>query len=567
MRRRLTQLLSSLTLLAAVGCSGVPPQVSVDDKFVEECISDIDCASALNCQYGLCVSGPQARDLTLSFRLVPPAERSDLSPVVYRHVPVTTGSHYGNWQLQAQQNVFGTVTIGDANEPIRATIYFSPTEGISGTLNTQSITSGNEGNFNALLPAGAYDVSIIPERDDIPEFKTFVEALPHAAPILFHLPDPREYVRWSGRLVRLDAGLYTRPLPGVRIWALPTDNSGQSTISTTDDEGNFAVWLHRDVSEFRFQTRGTHVIDSHTGEDLILPTSTFSSITINPDEIDDAPQQIIPGELLIMQHVAEAIPVTGRLLDANGAPLADAQITATGRISYNPTSTGITTERATLLSRATSDKSGAFTLQLLPGVSYLITAAGWQDDVYLSRAQTLVVTTSAPPPTLDVQMDEFTLRPIEVTIDDAFLDSPVELEITTTMLATQTTALRDYDLPTDLLSAAHYYTQDEGTAPYTLPLMNGTWNLTFRAQNRRALPTTQVTWEVGRREDDVAHFTFPPGVVIAGKITDDAGVPVGGARLEAWREDPNQPPQLVGSSTSWSDGEVRTVIPWLQQEE
>lgn len=556
--------LAALALLLGVGaCADMSTPQLRPDGFDGECTRNSDCDSGLNCQYGICVSGPVGQETSISIQITPPAERSDLAPYSLRNLPIRTGESYGRWALNTQRNVFGDVVVGSSREPVRATIYFTSKEGIPGTQYTIGANTDSSGRYTALLPEGSYDITVVTARDDIPEFKTSVEVLPLAAPLSFVLPDTKEYIRWSGRLVRLDERQITRPVAGVNVWAVPADGSGQSTMATTDAEGNFAVWLHRDVREFRFQVRGGTIVDGHSDEEFIVPTSTFSPVVIDFELPENETQLWIPGELLVLNRLSSPVKTTGIVVNENGEPQPDAYVMATGRINELPVISEITVERAALVSRAKTNERGEYELQLQPGVSYQITAAGWHEEIALSSARKLQVPNDGRTTleNVNITLESMKLRQVSIRLGPSFARN-INVEVSARMLNSETAPIREYDIPQDLLTSINV--ANAASEVFHIPLLNGLWEFTFSAPETLALPTTTVRWNL--YTDSASRvplqFEFPPGVVIAGTIHDERGEPLRGATLDVWQESPDGTPKHLGRATTLSDGEIRVVIPW-----
>lgn len=564
MRSQLTLLVILLGLFVAVvmpACydDNDEPPGAVVEEFRPECSASRKCAEGLNCQWGICVDGPSGEQFSVSLHIVPPAQRGDLSPLTFRQMPLESGTSYGTWSLQPQRSIFGQVMLGNSREGVRALIYFTGRDGISTARHVLSTATSEDGSFTAALPEGAYDIAVLTDRPDIPEYHTTIDVLPVAAPLNITLPDATEYIRWSGRLVRLDDNQVTRPITNVRIWAVASDGSGQSTSATTDQEGVFSVWLHRDVLEFRFQIRGGTTQDADSGNELMLPTSTFAPIIIEEGWFPTEPHQWIPGEMLVMNRLDSPITLSGVVRNTAGEPVPDAHLLATARLDEPSSISGLSVERATFTARASTDASGRFTLLLQPSLDYQITAASWLDGVHLSAARTTKGLLNGEPITnFDITMEPLLPREVEIVVNPAFR-TPVAVEIVAEMVSTPTAALRDYDIAQDLLTSVNALSDVK--SPAQVPLMAGTWWLRFAATSHAAIPTTSVLLEVDR-ENKPLRFVFPQGIVVAGTVNDERGNPLPGATVEVWLEREDGSATYLGRGSSYRDGEVRAVISW-----
>lgn len=569
MRRTITRFIATILPLVALSC-GPDSDPSPNAEMPRECETSRHCETGLQCQHNICIQGPKSAAMNVSVVVYPPSERSELSRITYRNVALDTATYYGNWQLQAQQSVAGRVSIGPAREDTRATIYFVSTEGIAATRYAHGTMTDNTGRFATVLPPGAYDVSIVTEREDIPEFKTHIDALPNASPLDFVLPDVTEYVRWSGRLVRIDDRATTRPLAGVRVWAVPVDNSGQSTVSVTDNEGAFAVYLPRTAREFRFQIRSTTLVGD-SDEELLIPNSTFQTFTLDTEEIPPGAHMVIPGELLILDPLYPTIEIRGYVADTYGKPVANATVMATGQRtepSGGETTAGVSVGRSTLTTRATSAKDGNFVLRIQPGLHYRFTASSMEEGVHLSAAvERYIAPTSTDVVPIALTMDAFRPQPVKINADPAF-SGPIPVELSAAMRSSTTADVADYSMASGWIGSIHQRsTIDE---PFDVALMAGSWRFSIRSTERLGLPAMTVTRDlppIPLSSKEPLVFTFPPAIVIAGRVVNESGSPVAGAFVEIWQEGEEGGPQLLGSATSYGDGEVRIVLPWILKSE
>lgn len=567
MRSTINRLLSLLLLIAAFGCSldtkrsENPPPHAFEPLL---CESDSDChASERNCQHGLCVDGPKDATMRLSATILPPPDRSALSQLTIRN-SITTFEEAITVPLERTVSVMGAITQRGTTSPGRVQMFFSRNGDVSGRRYTNSTTSDDQGRFDVQLPKGDYSVSLRTESEAFPEHNTklLVDEKTEGSMVNFDLPAEADYVRWTGRLVRLDDDNVTHAVPDVTLWAQDARSSTRSSLAVNDKNGVFSFYMPRWVQAFQIQSRSRVIEDK--GESYIIPSSTFPIIYAEYGDENDGPQQI-PGYELVIGQLKPSVPVRGIVVDTDARPVAGARVLAQTRIpAVAPEMQDSSPTRSTLDETTVSDENGEFEFLFPPYDDVSITAFDNQHGPRLSDSERTIALDSVGAD--GVEGIELVVRQsmrIDFDVKDAagqpvdYFDAIFGLQDSTDLSA------RNYDARSEEIGGMHAVRPDQAN-PVRIP--EGVWDVTIVPRVDLTLPRFWSSQNLNR-ESPTVETTLPQGIVAAFDIEDNLGDAVRGATVELWLESEDESgrssTRMLGSAQSDAEGRAAVLIPYI----
>lgn len=550
-----------LALLLLTGCPSSLSPASIDKRYEpRSCRVDKDCRgpSERTCQFERCVDGPADQTTTLSIVVDPPEDRDDLAPFIVRNIEWQTGKSQGSWQLQRARTVQGVLRQRHNPEPVRGVLFFEPLDGIAGRRFSKPAETDAKGNFALTLPAGAYSVTVRPDREEIPESMFHVVIEDETVPVNFMLPATQSHVRWSGRLVRLTENFQTAPLEGVTLWAVESGDGRQSTSAVTDANGHFSLYMHGDVKAFRLHVRSRSIVEGDTT--LLVPTTTFAEYHV-PDVVLPGANVELPGYDLIVGLISPAVHVKGSVRDGmSGADVPFAKIMATARPpALNEEFTLLPVERSTIEVRGHTNARGHFEMLLPGGYDYSFSAVDTTSGIALSPVAQVAVSALGAPPTDDISL---VLQPPpqrEIRLLESDGITPVgHYDVVAQLMTADALNLREYDLSSDQMAVAIHADAD---GLVRLPLMDGIWRFVLTARADYTLPRTEVYVD-SKDMPSPTELTFDPGVTLAANVYDELSQPLRGATVQIWAEGDASSTRLVASGRSDAHGVVRIIMPW-----
>lgn len=529
------------------------------------CDTDADCASAdRNCQHGLCVDGPKGAEVRLSAAILPPPDRTALSPLTINQqdFPLDERIHVA---LRRTRSVNGKVTQPGREKLGKVQIFFSRQSDIPGRRYTNSTSTDAQGNFAIQLPEGDYTVTLRTEWEDFPEHNTTLRVKDNTegAMVYFDLPREDHYMRWTGRLVRLDQKNDTHPVQDVILWAQDTQSSARSSMATTDENGVFTFYLAKSVTAFQMQSRARNVTDN--GETYAIPAATFPTFYV--EYPDDVSTQDIPGYELNLGKLQPSKRIAGIVVDPYDEPVAGARVFAQTRVLENndldfdggPT-------RATIEHSEITDESGAFSFLFPPYSGVSLTAFDNQYGPRLTDARD-VLNLSNPDINDDSSIVLKLRAPTEVSFDvrDA-QEQPINyFEVNFELIDSDRLSARQYDARSEEFGGM-FSIREEMIRQVELP--KALWNITIVPRADYTLPRFWFTQALDEKTSTVQAF-LPHGVVAAFQVDDDQGQPVRGATVELWAEElisnKRSTPLLLGTGQSDASGRANVLIPYLSQ--
>lgn len=529
------------------------------------CEEEVDCEeTGRNCQHGLCVDGPKDVELRLSASIQPPPDRTDLSPLTYRDVKFSTTNPI-TMSMPRLVSVHGEV-IQERTESTRPLqLYFSRRDDIPGRAFSTSTTTDALGQFSVQLPVGSYTVSMRTESEDVPEHSSKIDIREETEGSMIHLkfPSTSSYIRWSGRLVRLDENRVTVPIEDVSIYATDSISRERSSTATTDKNGNFSFYLSRTASAFEVQIRGT-IIEAE-GQTFHIPTMSFSPTKVVLDE-DAGNTQQLPGFEILLDKLQPDVTIRGTVVDTHGERVAGARVMAQARakednetLLLKSTQSFLSPARATFSERATSDENGEFELHFPPMSEVRLTAV---DTTNMLRV-------SSPDKPFELTKDD---REVEIILQDPLsidfnvtdaLGHLVEnFDIFVKLQDSTTLSPRDYDTSSSLFDGTYQF--QEGRANI-LQLPSALWQIGIVPRTDLTLPRVWVSYLLTAGEQTVtAHI--PQGIAVAFIVEDDKGLPIRDASIELWEENLDtsvNTTQLLGTAQSDTDGRAVIIMPYI----
>lgn len=565
MRSTLEYLLCMVALLCCVGCAFDEDTADSGPLGPQplRCDADADCAPyQRTCQYSLCVDGPKDQSVTASVALFPPPDRSDLGPETLNNLRLDLGKRIF-LPLHRTQTVNGKVTQDDNEKLGKVQLFFSRQGDIPGRRYTQSTSTDAQGTFSAQLPKGDYTVTLRTEWEDFPEHNTRLRVSDETdgAPVYFYLPPQSDYVRWTGRLVRLDEYNDTHPVPEVTLWAQDTQSSTRSSLATTDENGVFTFFLSSDVEAFQVQLRARTLTDD--GSTFAIPTATFP--TLYPEYDPTTREQDIPGYELNLGALKPSVPIGGTVVDSDENPVEGARVLALTRLSANNAATEETgPTRAVFEQGSTTDAEGHFSFLFPAYDDVSITAFHHLHGPRLSLAaptRDLAESTSSDLESMTIQLQ----RPIPVDfhLEDRLGQRVGYFEVAFELLDSELLSARNYDTQNEEIGGV-FSVREEMIRPVELPPAH--WDITIVPRADYTAPRYEFT-QVIDSSTPMIKRTLPFGVVAGFQFLEPSGAPIRGVTVEIWstseEENPTGGARLLGSAQSNASGHANVLLPFF----
>lgn len=524
------------------------------------CQTSADCPAGTSCQLGLCISGEAGETEELAFYVEPASSSSvEEGPNWRQAQSYVSGATIATLSTRPMVVLQGRVLIDneDGASPLQATLYLTARDGLPGRRVRKSVQSAEDGTFAVAVPQGAYSLTIRPDRGDIPDRNYQLDEINPSLRQEFLLPAITDYVRWQGRIVRLDDDNVTRPVARATVFAVSTEDGTQSTVALSGDDGRFTVFVDPQAGPYRFQVRASEESENDAIT-LPVPSATFAPLEPQVEYIDNIGIATIPGGDLVVGQFFDTRTLTGRVVNDEGVGVGDVNVVATSVVDNEGLpSAGPLLERLSFTSRTRTGPGGAFTLTVLPDLDYRIVAAKLDEQVRLAPAITIDsgnLDPVGPNPELVLQLEA--ASPQRIIVQDPEgnpYESPALVE--GQLLTFVDTPIADYQLPDDLTRRS---VDVEGSNETTLPLFPGRWQFTIEDQEGRR-PRTRSFTSVARAQQSVT-LRLTEGGVLAGNITDSEGEPLASARVEVWTFDEGGP-FLIETVLTDDAGRFRCRVP------
>lgn len=552
-------------LLLTVGCSLDNSRTSDAPLSPPEalvCESDSDCeAYDRNCQHGLCVDGPKDAKVHVSAAIFPPPDRSSMSPLTFKGESIALDKPI-TITLPRARSINGQVSQPNKSKVGRVQVFFSRQGDIPGRRFTTSTTTDDQGNFATQLPDGEYTVTLRTESESFPEYNTTlqVDDTSEGSMVYFDLPSEDSYVRWTGRLVRLDDANDTHAVPDVTLWAQDTQSSARSSMAISDENGVFTFYLSKDVETFQIQLRARDI--KHGDETYAIPSSTFPTFEAGGDADSDTLE--IPGYELNIGKLMPSKRISGTVYNTEGEPVSGARVLARTRLSYHenaPTDGG--PQRSTIEHSTTTEEDGTFSFLFTPHEVVSVTAFDNKNGPQVSDAHHVI----------DLSQDdasagrnlELTLQPslpLDFDIRDASGNPVQYFEATFDVQDSEELSARSYDAHSEELGGV-FSIREEMLGSVQVPA--GVWKITIAPRVDLTLPRYWLSHRV-QTDQTTIRADLPQGIAAGFHIEDEQGEIVRGATVELWAESSTgDAPILLGSAQSDGDGRATVLIPFVKE--
>lgn len=531
------KLLINIILLSACALAGCADGSASEPDGLLDCQTSADCPEGTSCQLGLCVAGEAGNTEEIAFYVEPASSLSaEEGPNWTQAQSYASGTTIDTLSTRPMVVLQGRVLLDNEEGaiPMQATLYLTAQDGLPGRRVRKSVQSAEDGTFAAALPQGAYSLTIRPDRGDIPDRTYQLDEINPSLRQEFLLPAITDYVRWQGRIVRLDDDNVTRPVARATVFAVSTENGTQSTVALSGDDGRFSVFVDPDAGPYRFQVRASEESENDAIT-LPVPSATFAPLEPQVEYIDDIGIATIPGGDLVVGQFFATRSLSGRVVNAEGVGVGDVNVVATSVVDNEGLpSAGPLLERLSFTSLTQTGPGGAFTLTVLPDLDYRIVATKLDDQVRLAPSLTIDSGNLDPiGPNEELVLQLEAASPQRIIVQDS-QGNPYEGRalVEGQLLTFVETPIADYQLPDDLTRRS---VDVEGDHDTTLPLFPGRWQFTVEDQ-QGLRPRTRSFTSVARAQQSIT-LRFAEGGVLAGSITDSDGEPLASARVEVWTFD------------------------------
>lgn len=239
--------LSTTLALTACGESSEPDPTQQEDPI---CEADADCPGEQICQNQVCTIAETEETRSFGFTFIPD-NSSKFLPQRTAALEVAPGDRL-DFMLEPSVQVEGEVSFAEsANVLDDGTLVFEAHREADSLLRRQ--VTIEDGKFAVALLPGTYDITFIPTDPDIPSRRWKGKAVQAATSLPLTLPPRAQIVAVQGTLTHRDPALSADPLSaslpvaGARVVALTRDTGAQSTVATTDENGNFELRVWADA--------------------------------------------------------------------------------------------------------------------------------------------------------------------------------------------------------------------------------------------------------------------------------------------------------------------------------
>lgn len=239
------------------GCSLIPASpydVRVEPGLVS-CQSQLQCLAGQTCENGKCQAIRNDDTHLISLQIIPPHNHTFTDPelaITKQHIVGITPAVFNGQGIQTRvaYNVSGKIYARDGQNkeiPVPAKIRFLDLNSIPGNQLTWEITTDPRQTVTAAyrhsLTQGTYLMEIWPQDSNWPPHR--LEFLVRSSLTQsIQLPGEQDYVRLKGRVLSADSR--SAPMSGLKLQVMSQDDRPLSKTFTTDEHGQFSIWLRSD---------------------------------------------------------------------------------------------------------------------------------------------------------------------------------------------------------------------------------------------------------------------------------------------------------------------------------
>ncbi len=541
--------LRALALLFGLTCAGCDAGMNDMSADAAPCASDDDCVAGV-CQFGVCGTDAGDATWTVALSIEPPDFRPDLVAQQTTSVQVGAGRELPDFRLSTPVLLSGFVAY-DNGVPVEGDVRFRAVNGVAGRrIVATAQTEPGGGIITATVAPGRYDVTVIPNRADVPRTILRDQLISTGSPdtcpgnpevhcqvLQLIVPSAQRYVPLRGVVQRREPRIV--PVAGTRVYATSADGQVESTTATTAEDGSFLVFIDPTVEDVAFHVR--------SGDDTSVPSYDFVPIVLpDTDDVDI---------VLSLGNWTEPTPWTVNVKAPDGTYLDEALVTA--RTEREPDDTAdplaVPIERVTWERQLTGDEAsspGTFSVDLAPG-SWELTAAAL--GLPWGPAGPVVVEVGDTPGTTDMSLDG--TRRIEGRVISGAAGAPLAgARVEFMLTSVRGTSVDVYGIGGSMVGATPV-TDDSGRFSAELP--PGVYSATVVPTEVSGL--ARYTTPIDLEATDFAVISVPPAGVTFGRVLDRDGSPLPGATVEAWTDEGDA--ILLARSVTDADGEYRLLLP------
>ncbi len=553
----------ALALFGAPLSAGCTDDADTNAGENTQCERNDDCPVQTECNNGLCLLQPadgsgNTRVAGLSLRLRPPTFRVDLTEQQVSDVPLDESGALPDFQLTRPIRVLGSVTYTGNTLNTGAVVRWRRTDGIEGLEYSANTTAVNgTGTFGLSLPAGYYDVTIIPATPTVPRYTLrnilLSESGESACPgdtsafcqlWSYALPAPGEHLLIQGDVTRVVNGV-PDVAPAVTVYAVNADRSVTTAESYSGEDGKFIVYVPPSDDAWTFYAR--------------LPAEWAPGVTVAFEQIPI--QRADPPEQIALTLDALGPVVEHRLLprvpDASAAfemliQIAGEQTPARGATS--PTSPGIETVRTSI---TVVTDAPSVDVPLLTG-DYQAIAVSTSGELGASPPVSFSVESTAP------EQESELLLPPAVRLTGTIVGEVFERPLAGANVLLQ----RELDTTrTDTLSGGvgafqNFAATSDEEGRFEMLLPAGRYITRVEPPPAEGLAIAVGTLEVTQLDQVEVELRLPPSLLVTGRVFGPDASPLAGVSVEAWPDDAaSSLLEPVARGTTDDRGQFRLIVP------
>jgi hypothetical protein len=534
-----------------------------------QCAEDLDCPGSTECRDGLCVLNPGRPDGSapqeLNLRLRPPTFRSDLIEQQALDVPVSAESTLPDFLLSRPVRVLGSITYTGNTQNSGAVVRWRRTDGIPGleySANTTTVSSN--GTFGLELPAGYYDVTIIPQFATMPRYTlrnillndSGASACP-SDPTAFcqlwsyALQAPGDHILLPGSVSRVRDGI-PEAAQNVVVYAVNTERTITTAESFTDEDGTFNVYLPPQDDTWTFYARP--------------PDEWVPGVTVTFDQVPVLRASPPESISLALNFLAEPRQVTLNASIPGQSPRNDALFLIQGTddpgvTTSSPTAPAPLSVRTNLrVATSASVTDGTVNVRMIPG-DYQALATSPSGFFGSSNVLNFPVPTASagPAPEL-ISLELQPLRTFSGTVTGDVFERPVA-DANISFLTAD--GQRDPDSESGSPQAPQGFSAStDSSGAFSVDLPAGSYLARIEPPSSAGLAPAVFPLDVPADGAVDAVLRLPPSILVTGRIFAPDGSPLAGASIEAWPDDAESSLlEPLARGTSDDRGQYRLIVP------
>jgi hypothetical protein len=488
-----------------------------------------DCAQGEVCEVGFCVvEDAPARRVAL---LLTPPSGSSLLPNLFVPVEVRQGAPLPDLEVQRPKLLVGEVRVEGESAPINARVVLLQRRDEVGERALRYEAQGSrDGGYSLQLPAGVYDIQILPDREDLPPQRLTGFPIQGDTRHDFVLESPARSTQIEGRVVvRLPGVGESIPADEVRVLAVDDGELQVSTEVETQADGRFSLAVRSDV-------RRLSLLLTPQGPDDALPR-------VRVADLQPTGSRILLGDLSLGELRPAGREVVGEVRDLDGQPVEGASV----RISSQQLDGA--PEGASLSRVVTAGPQGRFSARLADGVYTVLVTPPDASRHALSERDAWVVSSDTG---------------TEVFLVDRRMRLPGRVlhpsrgvgvaEVSVVLRARKIFGVRD------LGAGRTYRLTSDAQGAFEAWVEPGEYDIDLTPpQDAGASRATLQGVSIGLDAPELA-LTLARSNVAYGTVVGPQGEQLPDVQVEVFSLD-EDPPRLLGAGTTNQDGAYRVLVP------